>query len=380
MLAMKNLFPIIMTLVFLAVLVGSNIYLTRRVAWILSAESKWWLHLVFALVPVLMMAGLIGFSNATSALGTVLYSLSAFTTGIVLFFLMSMLATELVHLSFRFQPSRFGMFAVVLTLLVSSLGTWKAFRVQLTQKDIILQELSREVRVMHLSDIHLGHFRGEAFLQKLVTMAQEAGPDIVVITGDLFDGRKQLNLQTLAPLKQFGVPVYFVEGNHDGYSGVREIKQYLRETGVNVLENEVVTTGALQLVGLDHMRADVDAPGMHAIQNGNTIKEVLASLDVDPALPSVLLHHSPDGIEYASEKGIDLYLAGHTHGGQLFPVTYLNDLLFKYNKGLASYNGTQIFVSMGAGTFGPPMRIGTKSEITLLRLLPPTVLQNKASG
>jgi predicted MPP superfamily phosphohydrolase len=367
---MKNLFPIIMTLVFLVVLAGSNIYLTRRVAWILSAESMWWLNVVFAVVPVLMMTGLFVFSNATSAIGTIMYSVSAFTTGIVLFFLMSMLATELVHLSLRFQPVQFGLFAVLLTLLVTSLGTWKAFRVQLTHKDIFLQELSREVRIMHLSDIHLGHFRGEAFLRKLVAMSHEAGPDLVVITGDLFDGRKQLSQETLVPLKQFTVPVFFVEGNHDGYSGVKEIKQYLRQAGVRVLENEVVEVGALQLVGLDHMRADGDAPRMHAIQNGKTIKDVLANLEVDPTRPSVLLHHSPDGIEYASEKGIDLYLAGHTHGGQLFPVTYLNDLLFKYNRGLASYNGTQIFVSMGAGTFGPPMRIGTKGEITLLRLLP----------
>lgn len=367
---MKNLFPILMTLVFLVVLVGSNIYLSRRVAWILSVDGRWWLHVFFAVVPVLMMAGLFGFSNATSTFGTILYSLSAFITGLVLFFLVSMLATELVALVLKFGPVQFGIFALALTLLVASLGTWKAFRVKLTHKDIALSELSSEVRVLHLSDIHLGHFRGETFLRKLVHLGASADPDLVVITGDLFDGRKQLNKETLAPLKEFSVPVYFVEGNHDGYSGVQEIKELLRETGVRVLENEVVTEGPLQLVGLDHMRADNDTPSMHAIQNGKTIREVLSLLEVDPVLPSVLLHHSPDGIEYASEKGIDLYLAGHTHGGQLFPVTYLNDLIFKYNRGLSSYNGTQIFVSMGAGTFGPPMRIGTKSEITMVRLVP----------
>ncbi|MDF1570638.1 MAG: metallophosphoesterase [Bacteroidales bacterium] len=367
---MKNLFPIMMALVFLVVLVGSNIYLSRRVAWILSAESRWWLHVIFAVVPVLMMAGLFGFSNATSALGSVLYSLSAFITGFVLFFLVSMLATELVALALKPGPVWFGVFALSLTLVVASLGTWKAFRVKLTHKDIALSELTSEVRVLHLSDIHLGHFRGASFLREIVRLGASAGPDMVVITGDLFDGRKQLRLETLAPLQEFNVPLYFVEGNHDGYSGVQEIKKLLRETGVHVLENEVVTEGPLQLVGLDHMRADNDAPGMHAMQNGKTIREVLSRLEVDPERPSVLLHHSPDGIEYASAKGIDLYLAGHTHGGQLFPVTYMNDLIFKYNRGLSSYNDTQIFVSMGAGTFGPPMRIGTKSEITMLRLVP----------
>lgn len=367
---MKNLFPFIMLLVFLAVLVSSNIYLTRRVAWVLSVDSRWWLHLIFAVVPVLMMTGLFGFSNSTSVPGTILYGLSAFITGFVLFFLVSMLATELVHLALKLRPTQFGLFALSLALLVSALGTWNAFQVKLTHKDIELSELGQEVRIMHLSDIHLGHFRGEAFLQQLVLIALKTNPDLVVITGDLFDGKKQLAKATLAPLKQFSVPVYFVEGNHDGYSGVQEIKQYLRETGIRVLENEVVEAGPLQLVGLDHMRPDEESRSMHAIQNGQTIKHVLASLEVDPDRPSVLLHHSPDGIEYASKKGIDLYLAGHTHGGQLFPVTYINDLIFHYNRGLYSYNGTQIFVSMGAGTFGPPMRIGTKSEITLVKLIP----------
>ncbi len=367
---MKNLLPLLMLLVFLAVLVGSNFYLTRRVTWILSADSRWWLHLMFAVVPVLMMAGLFGFSNATSLSGTILYGLSAFITGFVLFFLVSMLATELVHLALKLQPVQFGLFAIALTLLVSALGTWNAFRVKLTNKEIIMPGLEKEVRIMHFSDIHLGHFRGAAFLQQLVEMAQETNPDMVVITGDLFDGKKQLSKATLAPLKQFSVPVYFVEGNHDGYSGVQEIKQYLRETGIRVLENEVVEAGPLQLIGLDHMRSDEESRSMHAIQNGQTIRQVLASLSIDPDRPSVLLHHSPDGIAYASEKGIDLYLAGHTHGGQLFPVTYINDLIFHYNRGLYSYNGTQIFVSMGAGTFGPPMRIGTRSEITLVKLIP----------
>lgn len=367
---MKSLFPFIMLLVFLAVLVSSNIYLTRRVAWLLSADSRWWLHLIFAVVPVLMMTGLFGFSNATSAFGTSLYGLSAFITGLVLFFLVSMLATELVHLALKLRPTQFGLFALSLTLLVSALGTWNAFRVKLTHQDISLSQLQKEVRIMHFSDIHLGHFRGEAFLRQLVLMAQKAEPDLVVITGDLFDGRKQMKKNTIAPLKLFNVPVYFVEGNHDGYSGTQEIKQLLREAGIRVLENEVVEAGPLQLVGLDHMRADHESHSMHAMQNGQTIKQVLASLEVNPDRPSLLLHHSPDGIKYASEKGIDLYLAGHTHGGQLFPVTYINDLIFNYNRGLARYNGTQIFVSMGAGTFGPPMRIGTKSEITLIKLIP----------
>jgi predicted MPP superfamily phosphohydrolase len=161
-----------------------------------------------------------------------------------------------------------------------------------------------------------------------------------------------------------------VEGNHDGYSGINEIKQLLRETNIRVLENEVELLGGLQVVGLNHMRADTDAPRMHSIQNVTTIKEILDSMKIEPETPSLLLHHSPDGMEYASMKGIDLYLSGHTHAGQLFPVTLMNDLIFKYNRGLSNFNGTRIFVSNGAGTFGPPMRVATSSEVVLVKLIP----------
>jgi len=107
---------------------------------------------------------------------------------------------------------------------------------------------------------------------------------------------------------------------------------------------------------------------MHAGENKGTIRAVLDTLEIDARLPSVLLHHSPDGIEFAVKKGIDLYLAGHTHGGQLFPVNFINDLLFQFNRGLTNHNGTRIFVSKGAGTFGPPLRVGTRGEITLIEL------------
>ena len=109
---------------------------------------------------------------------------------------------------------------------------------------------------------------------------------------------------------------------------------------------------------------------MHASANGSTIKSTLENLNIYKNKPSVLLHHSPDGIQYASEHNIDLYLCGHTHAGQLFPIKYLANLIFDYNRGLHHFNGTRIFVSQGAGTFGPPMRVGTKSEITLITLKP----------
>ena len=86
--------------------------------------------------------------------------------------------------------------------------------------------------------------------------------------------------------------------------------------------------------------------------------------------PLILLHHGPAGIKYAAEAGVDLYLAGHTHGGQMFPATLVARAIFEYNKGLHKFRNTYIHVCEGTGTFGPPMRVGTISEMTILNLIP----------
>jgi predicted MPP superfamily phosphohydrolase len=91
---------------------------------------------------------------------------------------------------------------------------------------------------------------------------------------------------------------------------------------------------------------------------------------LDNSKPTVLLHHGPNGIKYDINAAVDLYLAGHTHGGQLWPATYVAKMMFEYNKGLHDYKGTQVYVSQGTGTFGPPMRVGTYSELTILNLKP----------
>jgi predicted MPP superfamily phosphohydrolase len=365
---MKNIAPLLMSLIFLAILVGANIYLSRRFSWIFSIENRTWLHVLFAVLPVFMFAGMIGFSNTTGFFGGLLYGAAAILTGTLLYLLLALFATDLLRIFVQMTPRVYGLISLTLTLLVVSYGMWNATRTHITRTDVQVDQLEKEVRIMHLSDIHLGHFRGKAFLQELVEISNAQNPDMVVITGDLFDGRVHLKQETLEPLRQLSVPLFFVEGNHDGYSGVEKIKGMLRVAGVRVLENEVEKLGDLQVIGLNHMPADEGAPSMHAGQHKSTIRQVLGEMEIDPDIPSVLLHHSPDGVEFAAERGVDLYLAGHTHGGQMFPVNFLNDLIFRYNKGLYHFNGTSIFVSRGAGTFGPPMRIGTRGEVTLVTL------------
>lgn len=367
---MRQLLPFIFMLLFLAILVGANIYLSRRFAWYFNVEQVRPLFIVFISVSIYMILGLALFTNSLNLAGQLLYGSAAFLMGFALYLLLSVIFVDLIHFVVKVKPLYYGLAALFLTLSVSVYGVSNAFFVRVNQQEIELGALKEEVRLMHWTDIHLGHFRGPGFLKKLVEQTNEQKVDMVLITGDLFDGKIRFGDASLGALTKLEAPAYFVAGNHDGYSGVEDVKNGLREVGVNVLSNQVAREGPLQIIGLNHMLADDKSVDVHANGELANMKSILPGIPTDPDLPSILLHHSPDGIQYANEKGVDLYLTGHTHAGQLFPVTLIGDLIYTYNKGLHDYKGTRIFVGEGAGTFGPPMRVGTHSTITVFTLKP----------
>ena len=367
---MKQYSRYIFISIFLGIIIVANIYMPSRFNYYFGMDNGFILYLLFPAFTVYMIFGVLPLSNSTSRIGSLLYKMAASTMGILLYLLISVILVDIIYLFTAWQLKIYGISALAITFLATFFGTLNAWITQITRKEILLKGLTKDVKAMHLSDVHLGHFRGKKFLQKIVDKTNRQNVDVVFITGDLFDGRIRLAHETLEPLTQLKAPVFFIEGNHDKYTGVSEIKNLLREKGIHVLENEMKNWNGLQIIGLNHMAADNETFNMHASNNGYTIKSTLSELSPDKNKPAVLLHHSPDGIKYASEHGVDLYLAGHTHAGQLFPVKYIADLIFDYNKGIHHLNGTTISVSQGAGTFGPPMRVGTKSEITVIHLKP----------
>jgi len=367
---MKQFIPLLIALLFLGILVGANIYLTKRFVWYYGIDNKRPSYILFASSTLFMIAGVIAFSNSTGVMGHLLYGAAAIIMGFLLYLLISVILVDIISFIIKLHPKWYGFAALILAATVSAYAIWNSYKIRTAEIEVGIKGLNQEVKAMHLTDIHLGHFRGEGFLQRIVELTKEQQVDMVLITGDLFDGKIRLYDESLEPLKRLNIPVYFVAGNHDRYSGVDQVKNKLQATGVKVLENEVVSLAEFQIIGLAHMLADTVTYDMHTSDEYATIKSVLAGLQTEADKPTILLHHSPDGIQYANEKGVDLYLAGHTHGGQLFPINYLGELLYTYNKGLFNYKGTKIYVSQGAGTFGPPMRFGTNSEITLVRFIP----------
>jgi predicted MPP superfamily phosphohydrolase len=174
----------------------------------------------------------------------------------------------------------------------------------------------------------------------------------------------------LKPLEKITAPHYFVYGNHDVMTGKEEVIENMKNVGVIVLQNEIACFGELQIVGLNNMPADTNSFDPHAKNEKESIKSIMEKLSIDENRPAIALHHRPVGVEYLEKKKIDLLLAGHTHAGQLFPSTLIAKAVFPYNKGLYKYKDMNIFVSTGIGTAGPPVKIGTDSEIILLKLTP----------
>jgi predicted MPP superfamily phosphohydrolase len=231
--------------------------------------------------------------------------------------------------------------------------------------------------IAQISDLHVGYTIGPREVRRVVELTNALRPDVVAITGDLVDGSvEQLRAATseLARLRaRFGV--WFVTGNHEYYSGVRSWTEELRRYGIRVLRNERATIGDGGPGG-----ATIDLAGVEDLGSRRSrfspadLPAALAGRDPDRAL--VLLAHQPraDAIADAVARGVDLQLSGHTHGGQIFPWTYVVGLVFPYLNGLYRHaEGAavgQIYVSPGTGYWGPPMRLAVPPEVAKVVLTP----------
>jgi len=357
---------------FLAILGLAVLYLSFRTAWLLGTGRIWPCLCLAVLVACCLVA--MGVYAAKFTVAPVPHLLIVFfchLCAVLVILLPVFLLVDLLHLVIPFGKGTFAALVVLLTAGLSGYGFVHAASPRMKEVGIALPHLSKEVRAVQLSDLHIGHFRGRRHLEKLVDQVNAACPDVIFFTGDFIESWYNCSDEAVAPLRQLGAPVYFVAGNHDTYVDVAAVKELCRRLGFHVLENETARCAGLQIVGLDYMVADAEArDDMHAALNGATIEDTMPLMGISDSLATVVLHHSPVGAEYIGKAGADLFLAGHTHGGQFFPLTRIIDRLFEYNRGLYFRDRMAVYVSCGSGTFGLPLRIGTDSEVTLLHLKP----------
>jgi len=247
-------------------------------------------------------------------------------------------------------------------------------RPELNKVEVFIKDLGFEqLRVVQLSDVHVGNTIDKAFLEECVERINALQPDIVVITGDLVDRKIEDAKEDLEPLKSlkstFGT--FFVLGNHEYYHGAKAIADYMPQLNIKALLNEsiVLSDGqnSINLVGINDLQS--------IRFNTMPVDTYAAFKDVDEDKPTILLSHQPKSIEMVKDKPYDLMLSGHTHGGQIFPFGFLVMLQQPYLYGLHAVTRTkQIFVSRGTGYWGPPVRVFAPSEISVLTLKPQDLL------
>jgi len=266
--------------------------------------------------------------------------------------------------------------AVVLlvSLVLFCYGTWNAFNPKVKNLEVNIKNLPKDwqgAKIVQLSDVHLGHVHGVKFLEDIVAKTNAQNPDLVLITGDLFDGMDgdlSVFVKLLSDIKA-KAGVYFVIGNHETFLGPDRAYLILKEAGINFLDNEFVNLDDLQLVGLSYQGSHGAPSVAGKIRDASEIFDSLREKGFDPSRPSILLHHAPTNIAQAKANGINLQLSGHTHLGQFFPLEIFTRLIYgKYHYGLHVEGDFSIYTSNGAGTWGPPMRLGNTPEIAVITI------------
>lgn len=340
--------------------------------WPMSPSATLELRVPFVLLSfVFVVASLLSFRFSNLAV-RVFYRLGALWMGLANFLFISAGFAWLADLVLRVAvPTAIRLAArpyiagilVAVSIATAAYGLVNARKIRLRKVTVQLTNLPqcwRGRRAVLVSDLHLGHINGFAFARRIAAMVHNLDPAIVFLPGDLFDGSKVDPLRVIAPLLELkpSLGMYFVGGNHEEFGGADQYEAALRASGIRVLHNECADVEGVRIVGVAYGHST------YPLQ----MRTFLEGLHLKNGSASILLNHVPTSLPLAEHAGVSLQLSGHTHGGgQIFPFNFITRRAFgKFTYGLQRFGEMQVYTSSGAGTWGPPMRVGTHSEIVLL--------------
>jgi predicted MPP superfamily phosphohydrolase len=256
-----------------------------------------------------------------------------------------------------------GVFLICIALLASLYGIIHSRKIFITKIQIKIPNLPsswKNRKAVWISDLHLGQLLGPSFAEKIVDKINILSPDIVFIGGDLFDGTQAPSMSELiAPLSKIIAPLgtYFITGNHEELGNSDKFISAIKSIGIRTLLDEMTDINGLQLIGVDYRKTS----------NRERFQKIISDFSIDIQKPSILLKHEPKDLDIAEKAGISLQISGHTHQAQMWPLSYIAQFVYGgYSYGLKKFGSMQIYTSSGTGTWGPPMRIGTNSEIVLM--------------
>ena len=341
--------------VFLLIFGGLHLYVYFRLNHFFKLPFLQWIIFSLALlVPVSMMLSRLDYNIFTR----VLYAISSTWIGVLFFLFCSLIIFEVLRFFIKLNPATWGIILVSFVALISIVSIVNGQFVFVKEMEVPISGLDKPIKIIHLSDIHIGTIHNSGFLNQIVTKTNKQNPDFVVITGDLFDAIGAVGEHTIDALKGLKTKSFFSTGNHEFYEDINKVKKVLKDANITFLRDEVVEYKGIQIVGMDHPERD------------RFIGPDFTKVQINKSKPSILLYHQPKGMKEAQKAGIDLQLSGHTHKGQIFPFNFIVGIFYKYIYGLYKIDNMYLHVSPGTGTWGPPMRFGSKNEIAVMTLVP----------
>ena len=376
----QRAFIIFLTIVLL-VYAGLNFYVYRRTMQAASPVGGWlWVMRIVLWIGILSypLGRTIGLTNG---MGAFLFRVGSFWLAVLTYGVMIAVLVDLIRLidlltgwlpgwvtADRLQAGRMifaGSFVLITTLIVG--GYVRALYPKTPEYTIELDKLpeeQNEYRIAVLADVHLGAVVGEKRLKRMLELVDYQYPNLVVFCGDLVDEPASHLPWAIEPLSNISAEdgVYAVTGNHEFYDGLEEFKELCDKTGINLLRDQAVTIDSVfNLIGLD------DQTGHQQFNLKQTPISDLVK-QTNPDLPTILLHHTPTRLKEAAAAGVDLMVSGHVHEGQLWPIKFLAEATYGVKTGLSMIDKMYFYLTPGAGTWGPPVRVLSAPEVATLVL------------
>lgn len=367
---MQKLRLVIFILVIQAVLLWGHFFAYQTIAGFfhLSARSSNNLFWVMFMLSFSFLAASLFTYRFYGSLGRAFYQAAAIWLGTFYWLFWACLISAFVYLSGEILYidtgilESLGRLLIMLAIPVSLYGLYNTRQTKIKKIDVKLNNLPsawQGRRAVMLADTHLGNFRNLKFIKKIVRLINAQNPEIVFISGDYYDG-PPADLTNLAlPLKDVKAPlgIYFCPGNHEEFGDPSPFFQALKAADVKVLNNELLNIDGVQIMGISFSSGA--RPESQA--------KIMSRLNIKKGMPGILLKHEPSHIQVAENFGIALQLSGHTHLGQVFPLNFLTQKIYgRFRYGLQKLNQTQVYTTAGAGTWGPPQRVGNHPEIVVI--------------
>ena len=299
-----------------------------------------------------------------SKISSIFYHASSVWLG-TLFFLFCAVIVISIFGIFRYNNDSFKMFASALLLLavaISAYGVFNQKNIRIVEREVYIKDLPQEWegrRAGFFADSHYGPIHNTRDAKRLVDIFNSNSVDIVFMGGDFYDGPPTDFIAVGKVFTELNPKhgKYFVTGNHEEYAGIEEALLGVKGGGFVVTDRTSTMLDGVQIVGIPYVRGEDETE----------IEDVLEKTGYKREVPSIILKHVPLELDVLEKAGASLVLSGHTHQGQLWPFSYITKRMYKgFDYGLNQLGNTQIYTTSGSGTWGPPQRVGTQSEVVIL--------------